>query len=179
MSQQALETSDLLNMRFAAKLLGTTTPRKLMVAAPDGPSSDGGKKVRQSIVLAPANDPSAGTVMVGWLDIAQKRAELRVHAVVKAQFEQRYRIPFDVPQDAYDALMRDVQSMLGFQEIQVAVVQAMPDGQAPESRATMAEMPRAAASESGGGKNGMMVVLLVGGAVLLGVAAIAWVLLHR
>jgi hypothetical protein len=147
-AQQALETSDLLNLRFASRLVGTGTPRKLMVAAPDGPSTDGGKKVRQSIVLAPAKDPTAGTVMVGWLDIAQKRAELRVHSIAEKQFVQRYRQPFDVPKVQYDGLMRDVQSMLSVQDIVVAIVEDVPQGHSDESRATMAEMPAPATSGS-------------------------------
>ena len=35
MAQQALETSDLLNLRFASRVVGHTVKRKLMVAAPE------------------------------------------------------------------------------------------------------------------------------------------------
>lgn len=182
-AQQALETSDLLNLRFQSRLVGTATPRKLMVAVPDGPSSDGGKKVRQSIVLAPAHakDAAAGTVMVGWLDIVQKRAELRVHAVVKSQFEQRWHQPFDVPKEPYDALMRDVQSMLGVQEIEVAVIQAVPQGHGDESRATMADVPRAAiaADASSATNTTSLIAIALGTLLLVGLAAGAYAVLGR
>lgn len=146
-AQAAMETSDILNLRFAGRIVGTRTPRRLMVAAPDGPSTDGGKRVRQSIVLAPVQDASAGTVMVGWLDIAQKRAELRVHAVVRAQYEQRYRQAFDVPQDAYDAIMRDVQTMFQAQSIETAIITAVPQGTPDDSRSTtVPTTPSASAS---------------------------------
>lgn len=137
-AQAALDTSALLNMRFASRLVGTRTRRKLMVSVPDGPSTDGGKKVRQSIVLAPADDPGAGTVMCGWLDIAQRRAELRVHDVVRSQYEARYKQPFDVAVDAYDALFRDVKTMLEMQEIAVAIIDSVPASADGDSRATMA-----------------------------------------
>ena len=71
-AQQALDTSALLNMRFASRIVGSRTPRKLMVTVPDGPSTDGGKKVRQSVVLASGADPSAGTVVCGWVPQPQQ-----------------------------------------------------------------------------------------------------------
>lgn len=149
-AQAAMETSDILNLRFAGRLVGTQTPRRLMVAAPDGPSTQGGKRVRQSIVLAAANDPSAGTVMVGWLDIAQKKAELRTHAVVKAQYEQRYHQAFDVPQDGYDAIMRDVQSMFQMQSIDTAVI-AQVSAPGPDDVRTTTAPVHAPPAQSGTG----------------------------
>ena len=175
MAQQALETSDLLNLRFASRVVGHTVKRKLMVDAPDGPSSDGGKKVRQSIVLAPVNDADAGTIMVGWLDIAQKRAELRLYEVVKSQYEQRYHQPFDVDKAPYDALMRDVQSMLGVQDITVAIIQDTPPALTESARATLANVPPPASSSG----NVVAVVMAIGAILLIGLALVAYFLLRR
>lgn len=162
-AQAALDTSALLNMRFATRLVGSQTPRKLMVTVPDGPSTDGGKKVRQSVVLAPAADPSSGTVMCGWLDIAQKRAELRVHEVVRAQYEARFRQPFDVTREQYDPLLRDVKSMLEMQDIEVAVIEAVPAGLEAETRATLASVPHGEPASTG-----LSAALYAGAALLLG-----------
>lgn len=162
-AQAALDTSALLNMRFASRLVGSETPRKLMVTVPDGPSTDGGKKVRQSVVLVPAADPTSGSLMCGWLDIAQKRAELRVHEVVSAQFEARYRQVFDVTREQYDALLRDVKAMLEMQEIEVAVIEAVPAGLEADSRATLAGSPAAPAASTG-----VSAALYAAAAVMLG-----------
>lgn len=170
-AQAAMETSDILNLRFAGRLVGSQTPRRLMVAAPDGVSTQGGKQVRQSIVLAPANDPSAGTVMVGWLDIAQKKAELRTHAVVKQQYEQRYQKPFDVAQDGYDAIMRDVQTMFQMQSIETAVISNV-------SPAVEAARMTAAPSAPPPAPSSLGWIIGVGILVLFGAGAAAFVLLR-
>lgn len=133
-----------------------------MVTVPDGPSTDGGKKVRQSVVLASVADPSAGTVMCGWLDIAQHRAELRVHEVVRSQYEARYKHDFDVAKDAYDALFRDVKTMLEMQDIVVAIIDAVPTGLDGESRSTMAPTVTPTPSDAG-----VSVALYLGAALML------------
>lgn len=169
MAQAALEASDLLNMRFANRPIGVNPPRKLMVAAPDGPSTDGGRKVRQSIVLSPTVPSNVGQVMVGWLDISQKRAELRVHALVTTQFEQRYHQSFDITVEAYDVLMRDVRSMLTAQDIVVTVVDALPVAKERPSA------PEPAEEETGSTK----VAMLVGGLLIAAAGLAAAIFLAR
>jgi len=171
-AQAALDTSALLNMRFAPRLVGTQTKRRLTIAVPDGPSTDGGKKSRQSIVLVPAEDASAGTVMCGWLDVAQRRAELRVHGVVEAQYVARYKHEFDVPKDAYDGLLRDFKSTLEMQQIEVAIIDSVPAGLEGDSRATMAPVASPA-----GAKGVSIALYLAAFALFVGLAVAAYLVL--
>lgn len=119
-AQQALQLSDLLNMRFANAWMGTDPPKHLVVQAPEE-STEGGKKARQAITLAPQGGSGFGTIMVGWLDVAQRRAELRTHPVVADLYAQRYHKPFDVAREPYDNVMREIQSMLSAQSFQIGV----------------------------------------------------------
>lgn len=126
MAQQALEVSDLLNMRFSGMPVGQEPKKRLLVNAPDGPSTDGGKKARQSITIGPADATSAAALMCGWIDVAHKKAELRSYRVVAAQSEQRYHKAFDVTQAEYEGLIREAQSLLGFQGFEIVVHDEMP-----------------------------------------------------
>ncbi len=132
-SQQAMEMSQLLTLRFARQVVGDEIPKRLMVQEPDGPSTGGGKMARQSIVLAPNDGSAAGGIMVGWLDIAQKAAELRMHGVVAAHHAERYGAPLDVAPAQYDALMTDVVTMLSSQAFHTNIVDVDADGSAPTS----------------------------------------------
>lgn len=126
MAQQALEVSDLLNMRFSGMPVGQEPKKRLLVNAPDGPSTDGGKKARQSITIGPADATSAAALMCGWIDVAQKKAEFRSYRVVAAQSEQRYHRAFDVTEPEYEGLLREAQSLLGFQGFEIVVHDEMP-----------------------------------------------------
>lgn len=121
-SQQAMEMSQLLTLRFARQAVGSEVPKRLTVQAPDGPSTEGGKRARQSIVLTPVDEGAPGAVMCGWLDIAQRAAELRTHAVVSQSHEDRYHKPLDVAQEQYDALMTDVLNLLSSQAFHTNIV---------------------------------------------------------
>ena len=126
MAQQALEVSDLLNMRFSGMPVGQEPKTRLLVNAPDGPSTDGGKKARQSITIGPADAASAAALMCGWIDVAQKKAEFRSYRIVAAQSEQRYHRAFDVTEAEYEGLLREAQSLLGFQGFEIVVHDDMP-----------------------------------------------------
>lgn len=172
MAQQALEVSDLLNMRFAGMLVGQEPKKRLLVNAPDGPSTDGGKKARQSITIAPADNSSA--LMCGWIDVAHKKAELRTYRVVAAQSAQRYHRAFDVTQTEYDGLAREAESLLKLQGYEVHVHDDLPSEAASPAKA--AAVGAVEPARTGGGK-GMVIALVV---LALGVAAaIAGVLAMR
>ena len=76
LAREGVNAAQLINARLAKKTIGKVDPRRVEVATPHGPSTSGGKKARQSITLIPVSG-DAPAIMFGWMDVAQKVAELR------------------------------------------------------------------------------------------------------
>lgn len=111
-AREGLDVAEMVNAAFKAKKpIGKRTPYRLEIVEPDGPSTSGGKRARQTIRLV-ATGGGNGPVMCGYLDVAQKIAELRTHDAVSEQYEERFRDKFDVTHEEYAALMRDLQATL-------------------------------------------------------------------
>lgn len=157
-AQQALEFSEVFAYRFQGKQVGEPQ-RSLRLNEPDGPSTAGGKQARQSMVLV--ND-SGDTVVMGWVDMPSKVAELRSFSYVASQFQARKGHVIDVRQENYDALLGEVESFLRMHKIDIRRADQLPPAQA-----SVASVPERASGRSGGPNFGMM--LAVGGGILLGV----------
>lgn len=110
-AQEGLDAAELVNAAFARKTIGKHTPRRLEVFAPDGPSTAGGKRARQTIRLVPLAGET-GPVMCGFLDVAQKVVELRSYDTLMQQYEARFGVPCDITTDEYATLCRDLQMTL-------------------------------------------------------------------
>jgi hypothetical protein len=110
-AREGLDAAELVNAAFGRKTIGKLTPRKLEVVAPDGPSTAGGKRARQTIRLTPVSG-EAGTVMCGALEVAQKVVELRTYATLAQQYQARFGEPCDITAEEYTALCRDLQMTL-------------------------------------------------------------------
>src|SRR5687768_14401573 len=89
-ADQAVHLADLVSLKFSSIRYGTTSKRVLKVMEPDGPSTDGGRKARQSIVLAPEEGDEKGTIVCGWLDVFRRVAELKSYPVVSQTHQERY-----------------------------------------------------------------------------------------
>ena len=124
-ASQAIEISDLVGIKFSGQKFGTTTPRLIKVSEPDGPSTDGGRKARQNILLVPETG-DAGTVVFGWLDSAQKKAELKGYVFLSQSYQQRYGSTLDLSKGEYDRLLQEMQDFLKGQMIDTRVAQAAP-----------------------------------------------------
>ncbi|MBI4821643.1 MAG: hypothetical protein HY791_35605 [Deltaproteobacteria bacterium] len=152
-AQQALDISELLSLKFADKSFGTRTPRKLKVTAPDGPSTGGGKRARQSIILVPAEEPenwnSGESVPCGWLDAAQKQAELKSFDVLASQYHQRHGRRIDIDQPGYDLLLADIQAFLKTQAFTTKVTAVVPQKAATTRHLDREEAPVAATNTGG------------------------------
>lgn len=111
-AQEGLDVAELVNAAFGSKTIGALTPRRVEVVAPDGPSTAGGKRARQTIRLVPANG-DGHPVMCGYLDPARKVVELRSHRSVLQQYEERFAKRFDVTETEYAALCEELESTLG------------------------------------------------------------------
>ncbi len=117
LAREGVNVAQLLNTALSKRTLGKLTPRRLEVAAPIGQSTQGGKKARQSVTLIPiaGEGPS---VMCGWIDAAQKVAELRDYDDVASQYKSRFGAKFEVSAEEYATLIKDLSRMLqplGFQ----------------------------------------------------------------
>lgn len=120
MAHQAVNAAELLNVGLHKKTVGKKDPRHIEVSEPSGPSTGGGKRARQSITLVPISG-EGGVIMCGWLDVAQKAADLRPYDEIAEQFKARFGMKFDVTADEYRILMLDLEAMLqqlGFQMVQ-------------------------------------------------------------
>lgn len=119
MAHQAVNVAELLNRGLHKKTI-CKDPRHIEVTEPSGPSTQGGKRARQSITLVPISG-EGGVIMCGWLDVAQREAELRDYDEVSAQFKQRFGQRFDATREEYEKLMGELRGMiaqLGFQLVE-------------------------------------------------------------
>jgi len=110
-AREGLDAAELVNAAFGPKTIGKQTPRRVEVIAPDGPSTAGGKRARQTIRLVPAAGDGS-PVMCGFLDVAQKVVELRSYETLVQQYEARFGSACDIAQDEYAGLCRDLQMTL-------------------------------------------------------------------
>lgn len=110
-AREGVSAAELVNAAFLRRTLGSVTPRRLEVAAPDGPSTAGGKRARQTIRLVPVQGEGA-PLMCGYIDAAKKRVELRGYATVAAQYQERFDSAFDVSASEYATLCKELESTL-------------------------------------------------------------------
>jgi hypothetical protein len=119
-ANQALELSELVNLRFARARYGSEERRLVRMREPDGPSTDAGRKARQPLVLIREAEEEASLVF-GFVDLFKRTADLRSHVVVKTQYEQRYRAPFAMTRTEYDRMLEDVRAFLREQAIDTRI----------------------------------------------------------
>jgi hypothetical protein len=157
-AREGLDVAEMVNAAFKAKKpIGKRTPYRPEIVEPDGPSTSGGKRARQTIRLV-ATGSGNGPIMIGYLDVAQKVAELRTHDAVAEQYADRFGEPFDVTREEYATLMRDLEGTLSPFQYNF--------GYAEESRA--ARMPRA---EKPAPKTPVLNLVLLSVAVIVAAAA--------
>jgi hypothetical protein len=112
LAREGINAAELINTALKKKEVGKVAPRRVEVIAPHGPSTSGGKKARQSITLVPVSG-SGGTIMFGYLDVAQKVAELRDYAVVAQQYRARYGSRLEITLPEYEAMTKELTGLLG------------------------------------------------------------------
>lgn len=120
-AQQAFALADTFKLKFAELSFGKKRPRRLVLSEPDGPSTAGGRVSRQNIVLVPVKEGSTTPLVVGWVDGANRRAEIRSFRVVGKNFEARHNRGIDLEPGAYDDLSSELDRFLRAQRIEVAV----------------------------------------------------------
>lgn len=121
-ANQAVHLSDLINLRFSTERYGTVNPRFIKVTEPDGPSTDGGRKARQAIMLCAQGDPDDRGIVSGHISIKPPHADLRSYAYVKSQYEARYKRDIDISRNEYNRLLDQLQDYLRAQGYNTSVL---------------------------------------------------------
>jgi hypothetical protein len=110
-AEEGLNAAELINSAVKKRVVGSVVPRRVEVAPPSGPSTSGGRKARQSITLIQTSQQAA-SVMIGFLDVAQKTAGVREYELVAKQYEARFRSAFETTKEEYQELTKDLTGML-------------------------------------------------------------------
>lgn len=117
--------SDLIGIKFAESRFGTTKPRVLRVTEPDGPSTDGGLKARQSLLLVPeGSDTTASSIVVGWIDTSKRSAELRSYQAISQAYQARYGSQPDLSRGEYERCVQELHEFFRAQAIDSRVAVA-------------------------------------------------------
>ncbi len=141
-AQQAFEFADVFSYKFKDRALGKP-PRQLRLKEPDGPSTGGGKQARQSMVL---RNEAGDAVVCGWVDLANRTAELRGFAYISEQFKARRGHIIDIKQEEYEALLSEVQRFLDLHKLQTETVAQRASGTAPTTPTAVPMWPLLAAA---------------------------------
>ena len=155
-AQQAMEITDLFSYKFGALRFGQSTPRRLKLQEPDGPSTAGGRQARQSLVLIPDGEAPQTTVL-GWVDSVQRRGEIKSLAALGQHYRQRFDDALDLEVAEFDRMVAELRGFLKIQKIDLVMAEAPP---APLPR------PRAPAPQPDRGPVGMVIAAFVTGIVL-------------
>lgn len=141
LAQEAFKFNDIFAMKFAPLSFGTGTKRKLKISEPEM-STDGGRKARQPITLMPEEE-GGRAIVVGWVDVPRKLAELRSFNVAKEQYEARYQSSIDIPREEWERATSEITGFFRIQQIETTVVSA-----AARDKAKALEKPAAKSDPS-------------------------------
>lgn len=123
-ANQALALADLINLKFSPERYGTENPRYVKVREPDGPSTDGGRKARQAILLCSAKDEEDAGLVCGFVDVMKRVAELRSYVVLKQAYESRFHAELDLSRGEHGRFLEKMRDFLELQGLEVRVTNA-------------------------------------------------------
>lgn len=167
-ASKALELSEMFMIKFGRRGFGGAISRTLHVAAPEE-STAGGKRAREPISLVPAAGADGSTLVVGWMNVADNRAELRAFSVLDAIHRQRFGSGVDLVRADYETFLDEARRF--FAEEAIAFELATEAPPPPAARGPSRESAAAPAAGVSLGLVGLLLVLTVA----LGVG-IGWLL---
>lgn len=136
-AQSAFDFSRYFSGIFDAVRVAGAAPRRPVLVAPEGMSTSGGKRARQSIVLQP-DDAMHAAITVGWVDVGERQAMMRSHGALDSIHRERFRgRAFDLEPTSYATFFEQAKSFLmscGF-EVKVEAEGGGPSSVAPGSAA--------------------------------------------
>ena len=145
-AMKALSLADFFNASVGQKRV---SGYKVVLAAPDGPSTGGGKQALQHISLIP--DAGGMTITAGSANGVEKTAELRTWDHLAALHAQRFKgKSFPLDKVSYNELMKRMQAFFVDQRLSVVVVDAARVPQRSQSRAGLMVLGIAIAAATAG-----------------------------
>lgn len=124
-AEQAMQLSELIQLKFAPYKFGKSPARVVRVAEPDGPSTDGGRKARQPMMLVPERG-DGNSIVFGFIDLVKKAAELRSFHSIKQQYEARYHESLNMTDEEYGKLLGTMRDFLNAQQFGFELVDLPP-----------------------------------------------------
>jgi hypothetical protein len=125
-ASQALGLAAMFQALTSKHRLGGSPAYLPQLAAPDGPSTAGGKQALQHVSLIP--EGGGDTIVIGNANTVEKRTELRSYRHVGRTYSQRWRgaqLPFD--RESYDELLKQIQAFFSSQSFTVMVLDLPPE----------------------------------------------------
>lgn len=129
-AQHALDFTTLFGELFGGRAFGKP-PHVLKLTEADALSTDGGRKARQSLVLA--HQDSDDSIVCGFVDSAAKMAEIRTHAFVGQQFAARHGRELALGSSEYAAMVKELEGLLRLRGFQYRMIDVAPQ-RAPSVR---------------------------------------------
>lgn len=170
-ASKALELSDMFMVKFGRRSFPGVVARVVKVEAPEE-STGGGKKAREPISLVPAAGAQGNTLVIGWMNVAENRAEMRAYHVLAEMHRQRFGKNLDLPRHDYDQFLDEARRFFAEEAITLDLIEDAPAPPRPAS----AEAPLTSAAPATSGGVGIgVVLLLLSLTVALGVA-LGWIL---
>lgn len=115
-AQQGALMADLLRETFAHRRYGPARYR-FHIEEPAGPSTGGGRQARQPLTLVSRREP-VPAIVCGWVDVAQKEAQVRSYGIVAQRYEDRHGYPPKLTEEEYERFLDKLMDTLfdgGFQ----------------------------------------------------------------
>lgn len=155
----ALELSTLFGHSFGRTTFGITPKYRVKMTQANAQSTRGGALARQSILLyVDGNDLQ--NIVIGFVESAKQRAELRSYALMNRIFEERYRRGFDMVETEYEKLLTRIREFADVQGINVRTQHELARFEQPSPRTS---------DDKSAGIQLKQVVLLLLGVLLIGV----------
>lgn len=109
---EAQEIGVLFRHRFRMRKYGLAPKRRLRLADGVGVSTGGGQQARRYIVLVKEVDETNGAMVIGWIDSAARKAQVRSFERVSQQYYARFKKPFDMTEDTYGQAAGELRDFL-------------------------------------------------------------------
>lgn len=119
-AQEAFKFNDIFGMKFSVLIYGADVKRRLRISEPEM-STDGGRKARQPITFVP-DEEGGRAIVLGWVDVPRKIAELRSYNVASTQFEARYGAAIDIAREEWERASAEVTGFLRIHQVETTVV---------------------------------------------------------
>lgn len=118
-----MDFASLFSAQFRERSYGRERVRSLRLTDPDSPSTAGGKQARRSILFVPEDD-GRDVLVIGWVDVAVKKAELRTFESLNQYFGERFGTQLDMAIDDYANVLLDTAQFFRAQKIQMSLLPA-------------------------------------------------------